>query len=461
MPHNNCFFKLDFCVILHRTEGFRRYTLLGSVGDVTPRDRRGAALVSMNLASLTSRMRSAFVRKTSDGVFLPIVDGLRFVAIAWVFLYHSAGYTVKKFHGSDCKVYDVPFDITKEVVSSYTRFASVGFFGVQLFFVLSGFILALPFARARLLPSNPRRDPSIRAFYVRRITRLEPPYLINLFACAILLFLFKGRDFFDLATSTLVSVFYGHGLILPGKELINGVTWSLEIEIQFYLLVPLFVSVFLLSNLRLRRLILLLSITLCCMAQSLWMSHISHGLNLGNQLQYFLTGFLLADAYLLDWQNETRSYKWDAVGIGASVALVYLLLVNVNGTVATHGFAMHLACCVFIYFAYSGAFRGRMLSKLLSLAPIYLIGGACYTIYLWHFLVISFVGGLVGASVSSGSMCTDTLIYSMVFAMASLPIMAVLFITTERPFMDKAWPSRFVSTISRVFGRKQSRVVSN
>jgi peptidoglycan/LPS O-acetylase OafA/YrhL len=415
----------------------------------------------MNLALLTGRLRSAFGRKTSDGVFLPIVDGLRFVAIAWVFLYHSAGYTVKKIHGSDCKVYDVPFDVTQEIVSSYTRVASVGFFGVQLFFVLSGFILALPFARARLLPSNPRRDPSIRAFYIRRITRLEPPYLINLFACAILIFLFKGRDLFDLAASTLVSVFYGHSLIMPGKDLLNGVTWSLEIEVQFYLLVPLFGSVFFLSNLRLRRLILFLSITLCCIVQSLWMSHIAHGLNLGNQLQYFLTGFLLADAYLLDWQNQTRSYKWDAVGIGASVALVFLLLVNVNDTVATHGFAMHLACCACIYLAYAGAFRGRMLSRLLSLAPIYLIGGACYTIYLWHILVISFVGGLVGASVSSGSMCADTLIYSAVFAMASLPIMAVLFVTTERPFMDKAWPSRFLSTICRVLGRKRSSCVSN
>ena len=407
-------------------------------------------------------MRIAFGRRTSDGVFLPIVDGLRFAAIAWVFLYHSACYTVKVIHGFDCKVYDVPFDTTQEVVSSFTRFASIGFFGVQLFFVLSGFILALPFARARLLPSNPPRDPSIRAFYVRRITRLEPPYLINLFACAILIFLFKGRDFFDLATSTLVSAFYAHSLIMPDKDLLNTVTWSLEVEIQFYLLVPLFVSVFLLSNLRLRRLILLLSITLCCMAQSLWMSHInSHGQNLGSQLQYFLTGFLLADAYLLDWQNKTRSYKWDAVGIGASFALVFLLLANVNGTVATHGFAMHLACCAFIYLAYSGAFRGRMLSKLLSFAPIYLIGGACYTIYLWHYLLISFIGRLVGAAASSGSMYADILIYSAVFAVASLPIMAVLFVTTERPFMDKAWPSRFVSAICRVIGRKQSNHVSS
>lgn len=392
-------------------------------------------------------------------MFLPVVDGLRFAAIAWVFLYHSAGYTVKKIHGFNGKVWEVPFDTTQEVVSSLTRFASVGFFGVQLFFVLSGFILALPFARARLLPSNP--PPRIRAFYVRRITRLEPPYLINLFACAILIFLFEGRDFFDLATSTLLSVFYAHSLIMPSKDLLNAVTWSLEIEIQFYLLVPLFVSVFLLSNLRLRRLILFLSITTCCIAQSLWISHISHGHNLGNQLQYFLTGFLLADAYLLDWQNETRSYKWDAVGIGASLALVFLLLVNVNGTVATHGFAMHLACCAFIYLAYSGAFRGRMLSKLLSFAPIYLIGGACYTIYLWHYLLISFIGRLVGAAASSGSMYADILIYSAVFAVASLPIMAVLFVTTERPFMDKAWPSRFVSAICRVIGRKQSNHVSS
>jgi peptidoglycan/LPS O-acetylase OafA/YrhL len=401
-------------------------------------------------------MRGAFGRTTSNGAFLPVIDGLRFVAIAWVFLYHGAGYVVSVIHGSNCKVYEVPFDITHATVSSYTRFASVGFFGVQLFFVLSGFILALPFARACLLPSSARRIPSIRAFYIRRITRLEPPYLINLFVCATLVFLIKGRDFSDLTKSTLVSLFYGHSLIMPGKELLNAVTWSLEIEVQFYLLVPLLAGVFYVSNLRLRRFILFLSITICCVFQSLWVSHISHGHNLGNQLQYFLTGFLLADAYLLDWQTEKTSFKWDAFGIGAAVALVLLLVSHVNDSIVTHGFVMHLACCVFIYVAYQGAFRGRLLSKFLCITPIYLIGGACYTIYLWHYLLISLFGRLLGTSVSSGSVYTDTFIYSSIFAITSLPIMAVLFVTTEKPFMDKAWPSRLALQIRHVIGRKPS-----
>ena len=52
-----------------------------------------------------------------------------------------------------------------------------GCFGVQLFFVISGFILSLPFARQYLCQG---RRISLREFYVRRVARMQPPYAIHL-----------------------------------------------------------------------------------------------------------------------------------------------------------------------------------------------------------------------------------------------------------------------------------------
>jgi len=55
---------------------------------------------------------------------------------------------------------------------------SAGHNGVPLFFAISGFILSLPFARQGLGGGSPV---SLRQYYIRRVTRIEPPYVIQLF----------------------------------------------------------------------------------------------------------------------------------------------------------------------------------------------------------------------------------------------------------------------------------------
>jgi peptidoglycan/LPS O-acetylase OafA/YrhL len=61
-----------------------------------------------------------------------------------------------------------------------------GYHAFLLFFTISGFIIAMPFARAHL-SGGPQ--PSLKSYYWRRVTRIEPPYLLNI----ILLFHVRGR----------------------------------------------------------------------------------------------------------------------------------------------------------------------------------------------------------------------------------------------------------------------------
>jgi peptidoglycan/LPS O-acetylase OafA/YrhL len=106
-------------------------------------------------------------RITTHGTWIPEIDGLRFAAISAVLLDHIVGQTFSR------SWYPFPEHVRLVV----DRFTGSGSRGVQLFYAISGFILAQPFLRQRLLGGQPV---SIRGFYKRRLTRLEPPYILSL-----------------------------------------------------------------------------------------------------------------------------------------------------------------------------------------------------------------------------------------------------------------------------------------
>ena len=55
-----------------------------------------------------------------------------------------------------------------------------GGYGVSIFFMISGFILSLPFAKAHFNKNPGKKNISLKRYYLRRLIRLEPPYIIAL-----------------------------------------------------------------------------------------------------------------------------------------------------------------------------------------------------------------------------------------------------------------------------------------
>jgi peptidoglycan/LPS O-acetylase OafA/YrhL len=106
--------------------------------------------------------------------------------------------------------------------------------GVILFFVLSGFLLFLPYATAIL---DGRPLPSVRRFYQRRALRILPAYWV----CLAILVLVQLPSYLSRAgvKDVLVHFTLIHNLFPIFNQAIEGPFWTLAVEAQFYLLLPL------------------------------------------------------------------------------------------------------------------------------------------------------------------------------------------------------------------------------
>jgi surface polysaccharide O-acyltransferase-like enzyme len=148
------------------------------------------------------------------------LDGLRAVAALLVILYHAFVFSV-----SNIKLSLGP-------VNLYPAW-NYGRTGVQLFFVLSGFLLFLPYARAILLGWQ---LPAARKFYQRRILRIVPAYWVCL---AILVLISLPTYLSKVGLKNIAThMFFIHNVFPSFDSSIQGPFWTMAVEAQFYLLLP-------------------------------------------------------------------------------------------------------------------------------------------------------------------------------------------------------------------------------
>jgi peptidoglycan/LPS O-acetylase OafA/YrhL len=362
-------------------------------------------------------------RITSGSSWIPEIDGLRFVAIACVVLFHlSAEVGVKSgipltthawYHG---------------VIAAMNR----GDIGVRIFFVISGFILGRPFARHYLL-GHPM--PSLRAYYLRRLTRLEPPYLLNIAICTLAMVLYVHVPLRVMLPHFAASAVYLHGLLLGNIGAPNPVAWTLEMEVQFYLLVPLLTLVFLIRSAWLRRTVLAgFSIALPLLLTLFVIGKIANPhlwASIAWLLQYFIAGLLLSDLYVTSMPSWRASWLWDVASTAAWVVLL-----------ATDHPHLYVLEPLLIALAFMGAFRGKLLRRLFTTEWIAILGGMCYSMYLWHFFVIALVFKLSRRWLVSHDLLTNIALQGLIILPCVVAFTIIYFVLIERPCMDPAWPEK-------------------
>lgn len=344
---------------------------------------------------------------------MPEVDGVRFIAIFMVIAHHVSSYLMVygPYAGRDAKVYhQYAFDF--------------GARGVDLFFTLSGFILALPFARRYL---DGRAPPSIRRYFLRRLLRLEPPLLIHLVLAGGARWLVTG-----VTGAALVGGFLGHSFYVSrivDTYRFNVVLWSLEVEAQFYLLAPVLAMVYRIADQRRRWLVFLgLGIGLRLLAPVLF----TNTDNFLHYALYFVCGMAVADYYVVAKLAEARLPP----SRGLDIAVLALLPASV--LVHNLDWAPELVLPAYCGLALAAALRGRACRRVMARPVLATIGGMCYTLYMYHYLIIAVVGPVAVTWLTG-------LPYGLFFAVqlgvqgtAILLVGGVLFRISEQPFMRLA-----------------------
>ncbi|WP_421881638.1 acyltransferase family protein [Methylibium sp.] len=339
------------------------------------------------------------------------MEGLRGFAVLLVFLTHYAGMVEPWIAGST------------ETVRIASGLRHVGHAGVDLFFVLSGYLI---------YGSLMKRPQPFIGFMRRRVARIYPAFIVVFIAYVLLSFAFpsESRIPADPAEATLYLV--QNLLLLPGLFPIDPlitVAWSLSYEMLFYLVTPALVALLgLRGRSRRWRVVFLLA-----GAGALAL----HGALQGGpiRLMMFIAGMLLHEALVHRLQAAPASPPGSLAGLLALLAGLGAVLLPGEG----HAAQAAQVCILFVAWPLLclvcfGA-PSAWLPRTFSWTPLRWLGNMSYSYYLLHGLVLN-AGFLLLAQVlppaGQGAWVFWGLL-PVLFGLTLLPT-AVLFLLVERPY---------------------------
>jgi peptidoglycan/LPS O-acetylase OafA/YrhL len=372
-------------------------------------------------------------RRTTTGRYIAEVDGLRFVCIALVVLLHvqemSAIWTG---HGHMIGPFGF-LTVTSFGGGLVERSIANGGLGVTVFFAISGFVLALPFVEARAA----ERRIDLRRYYLRRVTRIEPPYVVAMVAAFALGPLVAAAGYGRLLPHLMTGLVYLHGPVYDTVNRLGVPTWSLEVEMQFYVLVPLLAAVVFAPTERSSRVV---RIIIVCLTSAAVFTALFDATGyavpsvLGN-MAFFMAGFALADRFACVWDHRpVRSRGWDVISLLGWAALLVLWP------------DLRIAAPFLVLLVFVAAFRGPVTSRVLTNRWISTIGGMCYSIYLTHLPVLVLLAPL-GRALVVGGYGPTMIVETLVMVPIVLAVGTVFFVLFERPCMDPAWIGRVAALI--------------
>lgn len=371
-------------------------------------------------------MKLQLTRITDGKRVIPEIEGLRFISILLVVLSHINNNTLHVYPATFQSASETPLAIFLEECGA----------GISIFFFISGFILAIPFLKAYVYKEQ---KISLKHYYYRRLTRIEPPYIISLtFFFLVAIFILK-QPFSDAFEHYAASAVYMHNIIYNHISTINPVAWTLEIEIQFYVIFPLIAIALFHKNDLLRKVLLFALFVLMgnLYAENFeFFSEYHLTKSLFAYFGLFTAGIIVADWYLVNkkFLAANKSILFDVLG------LVSLYFIIVLSGFQAFGYRMFVFACYFALFIC--IFKGRILNKIFTNKYIDIIGGMCYSIYLVHYAITYFITQNFTKNILTYNYPRDVLVQSVIIIPLILVGSTIFFALFERPFMDINWTKK-------------------
>jgi peptidoglycan/LPS O-acetylase OafA/YrhL len=318
--------------------------------------------------------------------YRPELDGLRGISILLVYIHHL-----------------------------YYPLMPGGFFGVDVFFVLSGFLIT-----SLLVQEQERKGSiSLKDFYIRRALRLMPALLtfilvIGGFALIFLDTIRRAATFHGIlmALSYASNWFIASGYFTPNNPL--GITWSLAIEEQFYLTWPLSLSLALRYKLGRRWFfyILALAIVIIPMHRKVLAVYGANVMRLyyasDTRADTLLIGCLMG--LLVSWQLLPHNKGFEiSIKSLAALAVVFLgYMVStaspVDRMLYLYGGYTLVALSIGLILIVLVVWPPKVVLSVLRFKPLVWIGRISYGLYLWHWPVRLFVYSRYGLPASVGEL---------------------------------------------------------
>ncbi len=337
------------------------------------------------------------------------IDGLRALAVLGVIFYHA------------------------ELVFKDNIIVSGGFLGVDIFFVISGYLITkIIYNEVKLNNSF-----SFFNFYQRRIRRIIPALLlVILFSSIMAYFFLLPIEFQAYLKSIVSSVFfysnfhfhysgqaYGEN-ILSAKPLLH--TWSLAIEEQFYIIYPILLIgciKFFKKNIK----TVLATLILLSILFATFISNDHQSFNfymLTSRAWELLFGGLIAIKHLNSSSNKEDNSLFAVLGfIAIFFSFFFFDDVNEHPTLLT--LLPVIGCCLII----NNTTNNNIIGHILSSKVLSNMGLISYSLYLWHHPILSF-GKISGIT-------NDNISMKFFLILVSIILSILTYVYVERIFRDK------------------------
>ncbi|CAH9056420.1 hypothetical protein PSECIP111951_01457 [Pseudoalteromonas holothuriae] len=309
-----------------------------------------------------------------------------------------------------------------------------GFLGVDIFFVISGYLITSIIYKEKLNDKF-----SYREFYSRRAKRILPPLFFMLtLVLAVGWYLMLPYDFYKLGVSAISVLMFASNMqyALRSGDYFSADssewpllhTWSLAVEEQYYFIFP--ITLFLLLKfLKQHTLLTLALIMVASFGLAEWMSRTAQFSSLSYYLIVTRMGELLVGSLLAIAHRQKLINMFTSNFVATSSFLLIIgLLFLVDKSIPFPGVIALLLCFPVAILINS---RDTLINKIFSNSALVYIGLLSYSLYLFHWPVLAFMRYLFNVEVGGD---TSLSLVNQVFALIIIVILSLIsYYLVEKP----------------------------